>query len=215
MGWEPDESPRRLSRLPALLGGALGLLWEAAPRLIVLLGALQVFSAAAGAFTLLVVRDVVSRVLEASQTHVGFGPVAPELALLAVVLGVTGIAFSVQNSVRMLLSEQVEWVAFEKVLDVSCAVELEAFDSADFHDLLQRAQQAGGRPLMLTQSLLTLAGSGSGVVGMLVVLFVLNPLLLPALLVGIVPLVLVAGIFSREFHTFNVRFTQDQRRRFY
>jgi len=118
-GWEPDEAPRRLGRLPALLGGALGLLWEAAPRLIVLMGALQVFSAAAGAFSLLVVRDVVSRVLEASQAHAGFGEVVPELALLAVILGVSGIAFSVQNSIRMLLSEQVEWVAFEKVLDVS------------------------------------------------------------------------------------------------
>src|SRR5205807_7832516 len=170
-------------------------------------------SAGATAFSLLVVRDVVSKVLEADRTHVGFGPVVPELALLALVLGLTGLAFSVQNSIRMLLSEQVEWVAFEKVLDVSCAVELEAFDSAEFHDLLQRAQQAGGRPLMLSQSLLTLAGSGSGVVGMLVVLFVLNPLLVPALLLGIVPLVLVAGVFSREFHAFNVHFTQDHQHR--
>ena len=102
MGWEPDEGPRRLRRLPALLGGALGLLWEAAPRLIVLMAVLQVISAGATAFSLLVVRDVVSKVLEADRTHVGFGPVVPELALLALVLGLTGLAFSVQNSIRML-----------------------------------------------------------------------------------------------------------------
>jgi ATP-binding cassette subfamily B protein len=215
LGWEPDEGPRRLRRLPALLGGALGLLWEAAPRLIVLMGTLQAFSAGATAFSLLVVRNVVSKLLEANQTRSGLGPVVPELTLLALALGLTGIGFSVQNSIRMLLSEQVEWVAFEKVLDVSCAVELEEFDSSDFHDLLQRAQQAGGRPLMLTQSLLSLAGSVTGLIGLLVVLFVLNPLLVPALLLGVVPLVLVASLFSREFHDFNVRFTQDQRRRFY
>jgi ATP-binding cassette subfamily B protein len=214
-GWEPDEGPRPLRRLPALLAGALGLLWEAAPRLIVLMAVLQVVSAGAIAFSLLVVRDVVSKVLEADRTHAGFGPVAPELALLALILGLTGLAGSVQNSIRLLLSEQVEWVAFEKVLDVSCAVELDAFDSSDFHDLLQRAQNAGGRPLMLTQGLLSLAGSATGLVGILVVLFVLNPLLVPALLVGVVPLVLVATLFSSEFHRFNVRFTQDQRRRYY
>src|SRR5205823_4424327 len=83
--------------------------------------------------------------------------------------GLTGRAFSVQSSIRMLLSDQVEWVAFEKVLDVSCAVELEAFDSSDFHDLLQRAQTSGGRPLLLTQSLLSLAGSVTGLIGLLVV----------------------------------------------
>jgi ATP-binding cassette subfamily B protein len=215
MGWEPDEGPRQLRRLPALLGGALGLLWEAAPRLVILMAVLQVVSAAATAVTLLVVRDVVSKVLAAEQTHRGFGAVAPELAVLALILGLTGLAFSVQNSVRMLLSEQVEWVAFEKVLDVSCAVELEAFDSSDFHDLLQRAQSAGGRPLMLTQSLLTIAGSVTGLIGLLTVLFVLNPLLVPALLVGVVPLIVVASLFSREFHEFNVRFTHDQRRRLY
>jgi ATP-binding cassette subfamily B protein len=214
-GWEPDEGPRPLRRLPALLARALGLLWEAAPRLIVLMAVLQVVSAGATAFSLLVVRDVVSKVLEADRTHAGFGPVVPELALLALILGLTGLAGSVQISIRMLLSEQVEWVAFEKVLDVSCAVELDAFDSSDFHDLLQRAQNAGGRPLMLTQGLLSLAGSATGLVGILVVLFVLNPLLVPALLVGVVPLVLVATLFSSEFHQFNVRFTQDQRRRYY
>jgi ATP-binding cassette subfamily B protein len=176
---------------------------------------LQVVSAAAVAGTLLVVRDVVSKVLEAERTHAGFGPVTPELAVLALILGLTGLAFSVQNSIRMLLSDQVEWVAFEKVLDVSCAVELEAFDSSDFHDLLQRAQNAGGRPMMLTQSLLSIAASLTGLIGLLAVLFVLNPLLVPALLVGVVPLVLVASLFSREFHEFNVRFTHDQRRRFY
>jgi ATP-binding cassette, subfamily B, bacterial len=215
MGWEPDEAPRQLRRLPALLGGALGLLWEAAPRLIVLVAVLQVISAVATAVSLLVVRDVVSKVLEADKAHAGFGPVVPELALLALILGLTGLAFSMQNSIRMLLSDQVEWVAFEKVLDVSCAVELEAFDSSDFHDLLQRAQNAGGRPLMLTQGLLSLAGSATALIGLLVVLFVLNPLLVPALLVGVVPVVLVASLFSREFHEFNVRFTHDQRRRFY
>jgi hypothetical protein len=41
MGWEPAEGPRQLRRLPALLAGALGLLWEAAPRLMVLMAGLQ------------------------------------------------------------------------------------------------------------------------------------------------------------------------------
>src|SRR5947209_2882914 len=119
MGWEPDEGPRSLRRLPGLLAGAARLLWEAAPSLVLLLAALELLSAAAAAGSLLVVRDLVARLLAADSAHSGFGAVVPELVLLAAVLSITGLAFAVQNSVRMLLSERVSWVASEKVLDVS------------------------------------------------------------------------------------------------
>jgi ATP-binding cassette, subfamily B, bacterial len=208
----PHGPPRSPGRLPGLLAGALGMLWEAAPRLVLLLGAFELISAAATAVSLLVVRDLVARLLRAASAHAGFAPVLPELGLLVAVMSVTGLAFSVQNSIRMLVSEQVSWVAFEKVLDVSTAAELDAFDSSSFHDLLQRAQNAGGRPYMLTQALIGLAGSAAGLVGLLVVLVVLNPLLVPALLIAVVPMVLVATTFSREFHLFSVQFTERERR---
>jgi ABC-type multidrug transport system fused ATPase/permease subunit len=212
MGWEPDQGPRTLRRFPGLVAGAAQLLWRAAPGLVLLLAGLELLSAAAGAGSLLVVRDLVTRLLAADSAHAGFGAVVPELVVLAAVLSVTGLASSVQNSIRMLLSERVNWVTSEKVLDVSTAAELEAFDSSTFHDLLQRAQNAGGRPYMLTQALMGMAGSAAGLVGLLVVLLVMNPLLVPALLVGVAPLVLVATTFSREYHLFNVMFTENQRR---
>jgi ATP-binding cassette subfamily B protein len=215
MGWESDESPRSLRRLASLVVAAIRLLWEATPRLLVLMVVLEITTAAAAAVSLLIVRDLVTRALELQQTHGAFGAIVPELVLLALALGLAGMASSVQNSVRLLMSERVEWLASEKVLDVACGVELDAFDAPGFHDLVQRAQNAGGRPYMVTQGLLSLGGAAAGALGLLGVLLVINPLLVPALLVGVIPLVLVAMLFGQEFHELSVRFTQDQRRRLY
>ncbi|MDQ6773824.1 MAG: ABC transporter ATP-binding protein/permease [Candidatus Dormibacteraeota bacterium] len=214
-GWEPYEGPRSLGRLLRLVGGAVGLLWEAAPRLVTAMVGLQLVSAIATALSLLVIQRFVGQLLVTNRAGLGLSAVLPAIGLLAAVLAVTQLASAVQNSVRELLSEKVQWLAMEQVLEVSTAVDLEAFDSSDFHDLLQRAQNAGGRPYVITQSLLNMAGSTTTLVGMIAVLFILQPLLVPTLLISVVPLAVVATRFSREFHEFNVAFTLDERKRWY
>jgi ATP-binding cassette, subfamily B, bacterial len=214
-GWDPYEGPRSPRRLLRLLAGAVRLIWEAAPRLVVVFVALQLLSSAAFGFALLVVRDLVSNLLSASQARSGFGSVIPELAILAGVLAFTSLSGSVQNYFRMLLAEEVSWLADQRVLDVACAVELEAFDSNDFHDRLMRAQNAGGRPFMITQSLLQLSGSLTTLTGLMIVLLLLQPLLVVVLLVTVVPLFLAASAFSEHFHVFAMSFSTADRWRWY
>jgi hypothetical protein len=80
-GWDPYEGSRSPRRLLSLLAGAVKLIWEAAPRLVLVFVVLQVLTSAAFGFALLVVRDRVSTLLLASQARAGFGSVIPELAI--------------------------------------------------------------------------------------------------------------------------------------
>lgn len=214
-GWDPYEGSRSPRRLLSLLAGAVRLLWDASPRLVLVFVVLQLLSSAAFGFALLVVRNLVSTLLSANQARAGFGEVIPELAILSGVLAFTSLSGSVQNYVRMLLAEEVSWLADQRVLDVACAAELEAFDSNEFHDRLTRAQNAGGRPFMITQSLLQLSGSLTTLTGLVIVLLFLQPLLVLVLLITVVPLFLAATAFSEEFHLFAMAFSPADRWRWY
>jgi ATP-binding cassette subfamily B protein len=214
-GWDPYEGSRSPRRLLSLLAGAVRLIWEASPRLVLVFVVLQVLTSAAFGFALLVVRNLVSTLLSANQAHAGFGSVVPELAILGGVLAFTALSGSIQNYVRMLLAEEVGWLADQRVLDVACAAELEAFDSNEFHDRLTRAQNAGGRPFMITQNLLQLSGALTTLTGLVIVLLLLQPLLVVVLLVTVVPLLLAASAFSEEFHLFAMAFSPADRWRWY
>jgi ATP-binding cassette subfamily B protein len=126
-----------------------------------------------------------------------------------------GFAQALRQGLTMLLQERVSWVTWERILDVSGAVDLEAFDYSDFHDRLQRAQTGGGRPWQVTQSLMAMSGSITTLVSLVVALFVLQPLLVPTLLLTVVPLLLAASTFSRDLYEFMSKFAHDDRRRYY
>jgi ATP-binding cassette subfamily B protein len=215
MGWEPYQGSRSLRRLPLLLAGAVRLMWEAAPWLVLVFFGLQLLSAAATGVSLLVVRSLVNELLAADRARAGFGAITVPLIALAVVIAIIGFASALRQGVTMLLQERVTWVASERILDVAGWVDLEAFDHSDFHDRLQRAQQAGARPFQITQSLLAMSGSITTLVSVAAILVVLQPLLLPTLLLTVVPLLLAVSAFSRDFYRFSTRFVHDDRRRWY
>ena len=215
LGFEPDDRPHSARQLPRLLLDAAALVWTAAPRLVLVLVVLQLVSAAGFGATLLVVRAVVAQLLTAQQTHIGLPTVLPELALMTGVLLLITFSATFGNSVRLVLTEQVSESAFQPVVDVATAVDLEAYDSSEFHDRMQRALNAGVRPFQITQALLQLGGSVATVIGLVAVLLLLQPLLLPSLLLTLVPLLLAASAFSRDFRTFSVQFNEHERRRQY
>jgi ATP-binding cassette, subfamily B, bacterial len=215
MGFEPDDRPHSARELPRLLLDVLALVWRAAPRLVLVLVALELASAMGFGLTLLVVRAVVAQLLSAQQTHIGLNAVLPELGLLAGVLALITFSATFGNSIRMVLSEQVSETAFQPVLDVATAVDLEAYDSPDFHDRMQRALYAGARPFQITQALLQLGASLATLIGLVAVLLLLQPLLLPTLLLTLLPLLLAAAAFSRDFRAFSLEFSEHERRRQY
>jgi ATP-binding cassette subfamily B protein len=215
MGFEPDDGPRSLRRLPALLADATMLVWRASPRLVLTLLALQIASAAGFGVSVLVFRQLVSLLQESQRGHLDFVAVLPPLGLLTALLGLMAFGGSFSNSVRMMLSELVSEAAFQPVADVATAMDLEAYESSDFHDRLGRALNASGRPFMITQSLMQLAGSLATLVGLVVVLLVLQPLLIPTLVLTLVPLLVAASAFSRDFRLFSLQFSEHERRRQY
>jgi ATP-binding cassette subfamily B protein len=215
MGFEPDDRPHSVRQLPRLALEATALVWQAAPRLVLILVALQIVSAAGFGATLLVVRGLVAQLLTVQQTHIGFAATLPALGLLAGLLLLITFAGTFQNSIRMLLTEEVSEFAFQPVVEVATAVELEAFDSSEFHDRMQRALNAGVRPFQISQALLQVGGSLATMVGLVIVLFVLQPLLLPTLLLTLVPLLLAASAFSREFRSLSLQLSDHERRRHY
>jgi ATP-binding cassette subfamily B protein len=215
MGWEPYKGPRSLRRMPGLLFGAVRLLWEAAPGLTLLFLGLQLVSAAAAGASLLVVRSLATELLAADRAHSGFGSITVPLIVLAAIVALIGFMGAVRQSITMVLQERVGWIAWERILDVAGAVDLEAFDRSDFHDRLQRAQTGGQRPFQITNSLLSMTGSITTLVSVVAVLILLQPLLIPTLLLTVVPLVFAASAFSRDFYRFSATFVHSDRRRFY
>jgi ATP-binding cassette subfamily B protein len=213
--WEivPDRSPRRLLQL---VRAAVLLIWRAARLHFIVFIALQVVSSAAIGASLLVIRSLVTNLLLASSGRVGLGATLGQVLLLAGVLTAVACTAGVQRQVQLVLSELVAWEASERVFDVAVGVELEAFDHPEFHDRLKRANaQSHDRPLQMTGSLLGLLGSGTTLVGVTVALVVLQPLLLPVLLVSLLPLWLSMAASSREFYDFTVRFSVNGRKRAY
>jgi ATP-binding cassette subfamily B protein len=215
MGWEPYEGPRSLRRMPGLLAGAVRIMWEAAPGLTALFLALQLVSAAAAGASLLAVRSLVTELLAADRLHTGFGAITIPLAVLAGVIALIAFTGALRQAIMMVLQERVGWIAWERILDVAGEVDLEAFDRSEFHDRLQRAQTGGQRPFQVTNSLLSMTGSITTLVSVVAVLVVLQPLLIPTLLLTVVPLLLAASAFSRDFYAFSAKFVHSDRRRWY
>jgi ATP-binding cassette subfamily B protein len=202
-------SPRELARV---LVETVGLLWRAGRLLFVAALVLQAVGGLATGASLLLVRTLVGRLLEAGA---GLGTLLGPLVLLAAVLAVLGVAIGLQRTVIALLAEEVAEHADREVAEVAGAAPLAAFDDPAFHDLVRRAQDAGDRAFQLTQGFLALSGSLAALLGVLGFLAVLQPLLVPVLLAGLVPLLVSARAFGRELHRTLARLSQAEARRSY
>jgi ATP-binding cassette subfamily B protein len=71
------------------------------------------------------------------------------------------------------------------------------------------------RPFQITQSLLGMVGAAAGVLGIIVALFLLQPVLIVLLLLAVVPTGLMATVGSRAFYEFSWGMTPNDRRRAY
>jgi hypothetical protein len=73
----------------------------------------------------------------ASSGLAGVWPSAVTLGIITAVLGLAGVIIREQQRI---LSELTSRYAQDRILDVTCAVELAAFDQPEFHDRAARAQ---------------------------------------------------------------------------
>src|SRR5262249_28126964 len=117
---------------------------------------------------------------------------------------------------QRVLGELVNRRALLRIFDVAAAANLEAFETPEFHNRMERAwMNSGSRPMQITQSMLGLMSSLAGVLGGVVALFAVLPLLVPILLLGSIPVLMLTARGSKALYAFDFGLTPLDRRRMY
>jgi ATP-binding cassette, subfamily B, bacterial len=216
--WEiqhPEGSEGTWRDLPRLIADSLKLVWGAGKREFLVMSSLQLLEAIGIAAQLFVSKAVLDAVLAAGASD-DFAAVLPELATLVAITVALDFARAIEIEQTRVLSELVGRQALGRVIDVSTRVDLLAFESPDFYDRLQRARAQGMfRSMQTVNGLLGLVGSVVAAVGIVIALAALQPLLLPLVLLGYVPLWFVSTLNSRDLYRFMHGMTPNERQRHY
>src|SRR6266852_1026496 len=135
---------RPAREIPRLVGAGLAITWRAGRRELITMAVLELLSGVGVAVEVVVGRRVLEAVLVTQHTRAGLANVWPSAALLGIITAALGLAGAVLREQQRMLSELTSRYAQDRILDVTCAVELAAFDQPEFHDRVARAQ-AGAR----------------------------------------------------------------------
>ena len=208
----PRQSPRELARLAA---SSVSIVWHAARRELITMAALEVLTGIGVAAEVVVVRHVAEAVLETQSSGTGLAAVWPSAVTLAVITAALGLGGIVLRETQRMMTELTQRYAQDRILDVTCAVDLAAFDDPDFHDKAARAQAGVMRAPQLVFGLQGLGRSLAGGIGAAVALLAVAPLLIPVALLALVPGWLASGRRGRAFHRFGATMTPRDRERGY
>jgi ATP-binding cassette subfamily B protein len=213
---EPPEVQRSLRRLPSLCRAAVRLVWAASPRELLSALAIKVVNGAGLAVVLLLGRDVIAAVGAAGRSGAGAGAVLPQLLLLTAVTAGLGFLAAIGREIGEILSELTSRHAQAQIIEVACAVELEAYDTPAWHNRLLRASMGGQfRPWQIVEGLIGLAGALVAMVGLVGALLALEPWLVPLVLAAAVPLLIASARSGELLFRFHHRMTEAERRRNY
>ena len=205
-----------LRRLPGILAGALRLVREAAPRELTVSVLLQLGAGAGVAVQLLLGRELLARILQADRVGGALADVVPTLVAFLVLTAAVQFAQSARGELQRILGELAGRHAQDRIIDVATMVDLEAYESPEFHDRLMRASMAANfRPANMASNFTQLTSASIGVVGLLVALFALQPLLIPFVVLAYVPVWVATIRNSRTSHGFGWRMTPADRKRQY
>jgi ATP-binding cassette subfamily B protein len=214
--YESPRGKRSLRRLPRLCREAVRLVWAAGPRELLVVLAINAVNGIGLGAVLLLGKGVLDGVLAAGRSGAGAGVVLPRLLLLTVVMAGLGFLSAVGREHREILSELASRHAQSQIIDVACAVELEAYDTPAFHNRLVRAAGGGQfRPWQVVEGLTGLAGALIGIAGIALALLALQPWLVPLVLAAAVPLLVAVAKGGDLMFWFHHRMTEAERRRNY
>jgi ATP-binding cassette subfamily B protein len=216
--WEvmhPAGSEGSWRDLPRLLGDSFRLVWQAGRREFLVTAGLQLVTAAGTAAQLFISKAVIDAVLTAGVADDWAG-LLPALAAFVAVSLALDVAQAIEGEQSRVLGELVGRRAIDRVLDVATGIDLLAFESPDFYDRLQRARAQGmWRSLQTVNGLVGLVGAAVAAVGIVLALSALQPVLLPLVVLGYVPLWIVAARNSRDLYRFQHGMTANERQRYY
>ena len=201
--------------MPALTWVALRLVWSADRKHLVGTILLQAVSALAIAVQLLITRQLLT-----ALGNVGHGgsvhDLYPWLAALALFTAALGVIAALTAYEQKLLVELASRHAFDRIIEVSVAVDLEAFENADFYDQLQRARNSGlFRLIDMVNSVTALTMGLLTSISIAIVLFVLQPILLLFVAFAAVFPLVATVLNSRKAYEFEHALTAEGRERQY
>lgn len=209
-------SERSTRQLPKLVWGAIRLVWAAAPKELAWATGLQVLSSVGLAVQVLVGRKLLSTFLEVGHKGTSATAVIPALAALAIATAIIALANTGSTELQRILGEIVARYSLGRVLDVSVAADLLAFETPTFHDRLQRAQvNASSRPLQMTNGLVSIVGSLFGVAGVGAALLFIQPLFFVLIVAAYIPVWLATTKASKASYRRYVELIEMDRRRLY
>ncbi|MEM9482518.1 MAG: ABC transporter ATP-binding protein [Cyanobacteria bacterium P01_F01_bin.116] len=195
------------------------------PRLILL-----VWSAATGWLLLSIGLILISALIPVAQLYVGKLIVDQVVVILTsngtgfttylglLVLGGFGLLLlrdvlsQLDNYVRRILSDQFLLYANVQLLQQAVRLDLAHYESSEFHDVLNRAQQSGSNyPLRVVELLSRLLGSITRLVGLLTLLLRFSPGVMVLLMVSVLPTFWVGIRYSSRRFWLNRRQTPSRR----
>ena len=207
--WEKLRAKKDFRQFPRLLFQAITLVWGMSRAVVFAIVAMRVASALLSGVMLLLGRDALAVFGGAGRAET-IGSLG-KIGLIFVVSTILGL---VSGELETFLTAQVQRKTMDEVLDVATSVELEAYESPLFFDHLKRVEtNALTQPATVVRSLMQLPADLAGVGAVMGALIVLQPLLLPLVLVSIVPLVLIGRLGARrQFEFAKERVLGDRQR---
>lgn len=188
--------------------------WDAAPRELLLVGVLELLSAALAAAQLLLGREILIDGFDADAAADVLNDALPALLVLVALASVATLLNTAVHARRAVLGQLIARDALDKVVHRATSVPLAAYDDPDFHDHLQRATAAAEfRPWQLASGILGGLNSISTSAGILFAVLIVEPLIVPLALLAYIPLGLATRRDSAHLLRLAYEFTDEDRER--
>jgi len=202
--------------LPRLLVGALRLSWQSNRRGFVGAATLQVLGGVTASLLVLIGKWALDGLLAVGKGGAPLASLVLGVVALAALVAIGSAATTFQQQQQRLLSEDLSRTVWDRLLDVTTRVGLAHYESARFYDQLQRVRDNSiTQPMLVTSALFGLIGSTVTTAGLMVALVTIQPLLVPVLLLGGIPTVLIGRRASRAEFRFATRIVSGFRAREY
>ena len=213
----PDKRPRLKDALH--IGGALRLVWDAAPGWTVLNVAMAVVQGVLpllSVYLMKLIVDAVTLGVSSADKAAAFRDAALYIALAAAV----GLVAALMRSLGALTSEAMGQVVTDHVSDIihskSLAVDLEYYENSKYYDALHRAQQeAPSRPMRIVTDLLSTGQSLISLIAMVGLLLTLSWALGFIVIIAAIPAALVRVRFSGQMYRWQRERTMAERQSWY
>jgi ATP-binding cassette subfamily B protein len=204
-----------LRRLPRLTVQAVRIAWAAGRGEFVASTVLQAISGFGLAALLLLGQQGLDVLLEAVSEGSSLVDVLPWVLAIAFVAALQLFVSAVQRERQEILGELMTRHVQSRLLEVTSAADLVAFDTPTFHNRVQRMQMSGPQPLNLVFGLSGLIGAVVGIVSVLVALIAIEPVVIPLVLLVFLPAWLAASRRGDAFFRFFWHMTPRDRERNY